>query len=134
MTATSTAPPITKMVHRDLTRDTDISTDELNSLLELAGDVKGNPARYAAALERPLSELAFREALAAHAADIRAGHQATRRRLRCRASAPSATASRCKDIARNLDRWTNGIVARIFKQETIEDLAHLVAAFRSSTR
>ena len=29
-----------------------------------------------------------------------------------------------KDVARNLDRWTNGIVARTFSQTTIEELAH----------
>jgi ornithine carbamoyltransferase len=28
-----------------------------------------------------------------------------------------------KDVARNLDRWVNGIVARVFAQETIEELA-----------
>ena len=28
-----------------------------------------------------------------------------------------------KDVARNLDRWTNGIVARTFSQQTIDDLA-----------
>src|SRR5262249_36591875 len=28
-----------------------------------------------------------------------------------------------KDVARNLDRWTNGIVARVFLQTTAEDLA-----------
>ena len=29
-----------------------------------------------------------------------------------------------KDVARNLDRWTNAIVARVFSQKTIDDLAH----------
>ena len=29
-----------------------------------------------------------------------------------------------KDIARNLDRWTDAIVARTFSQKTIDDLAH----------
>ena len=29
-----------------------------------------------------------------------------------------------KDVARNLDRWTNGIVARVFSQTTIDELAH----------
>ena len=29
-----------------------------------------------------------------------------------------------KDVARNLDRWTNAIVARTFSQNTIDDLAH----------
>jgi len=28
-----------------------------------------------------------------------------------------------KDVARNLDRWTHGIVARVFSHQTIEDLA-----------
>jgi ornithine carbamoyltransferase len=28
-----------------------------------------------------------------------------------------------KDVARNLDRWTNAIVARVFLQTTVEDLA-----------
>ena len=28
-----------------------------------------------------------------------------------------------KDVARNLDRWVNGIVARVFSQKTIEELA-----------
>jgi ornithine carbamoyltransferase len=28
-----------------------------------------------------------------------------------------------KDVARNLDRWTQGIVARVFSQSTIEELA-----------
>src|SRR5947209_15704148 len=28
-----------------------------------------------------------------------------------------------KDVARNLDRWTNGIVARTFSQRTVDDLA-----------
>ena len=28
-----------------------------------------------------------------------------------------------KDVARNLDRWTNGIVARVFSQSTIDELA-----------
>ena len=28
-----------------------------------------------------------------------------------------------KDVARNLDRWTQGIVARVFSQSTIDELA-----------
>jgi ornithine carbamoyltransferase len=29
-----------------------------------------------------------------------------------------------KDVARNLDRWVNGIVTRTFLQKTVDDLAH----------
>ena len=32
-----------------------------------------------------------------------------------------------KDVARNLERWTQGIVARVFAQSTIEELAQVVA-------
>ena len=31
-----------------------------------------------------------------------------------------------KDVARNLDRWVNGIVARVFSQATVEELARVV--------
>src|SRR5437764_7744109 len=36
---------------------------------------------------------------------------------------PVAEREPVKDVARNLDRWTQGIVARVFKQETIDELA-----------
>ncbi|MCL4850253.1 MAG: ornithine carbamoyltransferase, partial [Bryobacteraceae bacterium] len=37
---------------------------------------------------------------------------------------PIAAREPLKDVARNLDRWTNGIVARTFLQSTIDELAH----------
>jgi ornithine carbamoyltransferase len=37
---------------------------------------------------------------------------------------PIADREPLKDVARNLDRWTDVIVARTFKQETIDGLAH----------
>ncbi|HYP15439.1 MAG TPA: ornithine carbamoyltransferase, partial [Bryobacteraceae bacterium] len=37
---------------------------------------------------------------------------------------PIAEREPLKDVARNLDRWTQGIVARVFLQETIDELAH----------
>jgi ornithine carbamoyltransferase len=36
---------------------------------------------------------------------------------------PIAEREPVKDVARNLDRWTNGIVARTFSQQTIDELA-----------
>jgi ornithine carbamoyltransferase len=36
---------------------------------------------------------------------------------------PVAEREPVKDVARNLDRWTQGIVARVFAQETIDELA-----------
>jgi ornithine carbamoyltransferase len=37
--------------------------------------------------------------------------------------APIGVREPLKDVARNLDRWVNGIVARVFRQETIDGLA-----------
>jgi len=36
---------------------------------------------------------------------------------------PIAEREPVKDVARNLDRWTHGIVARVFSHTTIEELA-----------
>jgi ornithine carbamoyltransferase len=36
---------------------------------------------------------------------------------------PIADREPVKDVARNLDRWTHGIVARVFSQSTIDELA-----------
>ncbi|MEJ7605041.1 MAG: ornithine carbamoyltransferase [Bryobacteraceae bacterium] len=37
---------------------------------------------------------------------------------------PIADREPLKDVARNLDRWTNVIIARVFQQETIDELAN----------
>ncbi len=39
-------------------------------------------------------------------------------------SGPIGEREPLKDVARNLDRWTNAIVARTFSQQTIDELAH----------
>jgi ornithine carbamoyltransferase len=108
---------------RDLRTDLDLTRDELSYLLELAEKVKSTPARYATALtsryltllfEKPSlrTRLTFELAIKQLGGDcvVSMGTIGDREPL--------------KDIARNLDRWTNCIVARVFKQDTIDDLAH----------
>jgi ornithine carbamoyltransferase len=106
----------------DLTRDQDLSFDELLALLDLAAEMKKNPAgftrslagRYLALLfEKPSlrTRLTFELAIKQLGGDaiVSAGLIAEREPI--------------KDVARNLERWTNGIVARTFKQRTVDDLA-----------
>src|SRR5687768_13308226 len=106
----------------DLTRDLDLSADEVLSLLDLTAQVKRAPARFAKALnnrylcllfEKPSlrTRMTFELAIKQLGGDciVIAGPIGDREPL--------------KDVARNLDRWTNAIVARTFSQTTIEELA-----------
>ena len=112
-----------KIAGSDFTRDLDISQDELLALLDLTQQLKSSPSRFAKALigryitllfEKPSlrTRLTFELAIKQLGGDcvVQTGPIGDREPL--------------KDVARNLDRWTNAIVARTFSQNTIDELAH----------
>ncbi len=116
------AASIMKAQGKDLRNDLDLSVEEVVYLLELAGEVKRNPGRYASLLagrylsllfEKPSlrTRLTFELAIKQLGGDsiLNVGMVAEREPI--------------KDVARNLDRWTNGIVARTYSQQTVDDLA-----------
>lgn len=108
---------------RDLRTDLDLTPDELSYLLELAAKVKGSPARYSKSLASRYLTLLFekpslRTRLTFELAIKQLGGDSVT------VIGPVGDREPLKDVARNLDRWTNGIVARVFLQETIEELAH----------
>ena len=111
-----------KMSAPDLRGDLDLTVDELTRLLRLAGDVKRFPARYSASLQgRALSLLFEKPSLRTRftfelAIQQLGGHAVT-------SIGMIGDREPLKDVARNLDRWTQGIVARVFSQDTIEGLA-----------
>jgi ornithine carbamoyltransferase len=105
-----------------LTSDLDLGEAELVALLELTRDVKANPARYADALQGKILSLLFekpslRTRLTFEVAAKQLGGESIL------SVGPVGDREPIKDVARNLDRWTNCIVARTFSQETIEELA-----------
>lgn len=105
-----------------LTSDLDLGAAELVSLLELTRDVKANPARFADALRGCILSLLFekpslRTRLTFEVAAKQLGGDSIL------SVGPVGDREPIKDVARNLDRWTNCIVARTFSQETIEELA-----------
>ena len=111
-----------KIAAGNLTRDLDLGHDELLSLLELARSVKSNPARYAKALSGRYLALLFekpslRTRLTFELAIKQLGGDAVA------VDGPIGAREPIKDVARNLARWTNGIVARTFSQQTIDALA-----------
>ncbi len=106
----------------NLRHDLDLSTAQLNALLELTQQVKQSRQRYASALkgrylsllfEKPSlrTRMTFELAIKQLGGDCvtQIGMIAEREPL--------------KDVARNVARWTDAIVARTFSQQTIDELA-----------
>ncbi len=106
----------------DLLRDLDLTDYELNHLLDLAAEVKQAPRDYARALDGKAIALLFekpslRTRLTFELAIRQLGGESVF------VEGPLGGREPLKDVARNLDRWVNGIVARVFAQETVEELA-----------
>ena len=113
---------ILKFSGSDLLRDLDLSNDELNHLLDLAVEVKQAPGEYAQALAGKGVALLFEKpSLRTRLTFELAIRQLGGNSVFC--EGPVGGREPLKDVARNLDRWVNGIVARVFAQETIEELA-----------
>lgn len=123
MAVSLTANTTGKISAQNLTRDLDLSVEELRYLLDLTHQMKRAPRRFAQALtgryiallfEKPSlrTRLTFELAIKQLGGDcvVNGGLIGDREPL--------------KDVARNLDRWTQGIVARTFSQQTVDDLAH----------
>ena len=113
---------ILKFSGSDLLRDLDLTTDELNHLLDLAVEVKQAPGEFAQALAGKGVALLFEKpSLRTRLTFELAIRQLGGNSVFC--EGPVGGREPLKDVARNLDRWVNGIVARVFAQETIEELA-----------
>jgi len=120
---TATAPALEKIAHGDLTKDLDLTIEELHSLLALAADVKQSPRDYASALAGKSIALLFekpslRTRMTFELAIQQLGGFALVN------EGPIGVREPLKDMARNLERWVNAIVARTFTQKTIDGLAH----------
>ena len=117
------APSIRKIAQGNLTKDLDVTSAEFVSLLDLASEVKRAPEAYRTALAGKSIALLFekpslRTRLTFELAIQQLGGFALTNEGRIGQREP------LKDMARNLDRWVNAIVARTFLQSTIEKLAH----------
>lgn len=104
-----------------LASDLDLTRDELVQLLKLASDVKRHSTRYARGLSGQYISLLFekpslRTRMTFELAIKQLGGDAVVN------IGPIAAREPVKDVARNLDRWTQAIVARTFSQETIDQL------------
>jgi len=119
--------PISKVSAQDLVRDLDLTDDEVQYLLGLAARVKRAPGKFARALGGKYISLLFekpslRTRLTFELAIKQLGGDAVM------FDGPVGAREPLKDVARNLERWVQGIVARTFSQSTVEELAHWSSA------
>jgi len=110
---------------RDLLADPDLTRDDLNLLFDLSERVKAAPGEYAQALRGKQLAMIFEKPSLRTRTTFEVGITSlggfavylehTKPRLGEREA--------IKDIARNLERWVNGIVARTFSHESVLELA-----------
>ena len=113
---------ILKTAAPDFLKDLDLTGDELLYLLDLADEVKASPADYAHSLDGKNVGMLFekpslRTKLTFELAMKQMGGGSVF------LEGPIGVREPLKDVARNLDRWVNGLVARVFLQSTVDGLA-----------
>src|ERR1700681_2452957 len=116
------APSFAEPLIQHLTQDLDFSQDTLARVLDLAAQIKRTPQRFAQALAGRYLSLLFekpslRTRVTFELAIKQLGGDAVNY------AGPIGEREPVKDVARNLERWTQCIVARVFAQSTIEELA-----------
>jgi ornithine carbamoyltransferase len=107
---------------RTFRHDLDLSTEQLITLLALTDEVKRKRQQFATALKGQYAALLFekpslRTRLTFELAMKQLGGDCVTQ------TGMIAEREPLKDVARNVARWTNCIVARTFEQKTIEELA-----------
>jgi ornithine carbamoyltransferase len=113
---------ILKTAAPDFLKDLDLTGGELLYLLDLAAKVKACPADYAHSLDGKNIGMLFekpslRTRLTFELAMKQMGGGSVF------VEGPIGIREPLKDVARNLDRWVNGLVARVFLQSTVDGLA-----------
>jgi ornithine carbamoyltransferase len=122
-TATLTAPSV--LLVNDLLTGAEWGAAQTRELLALAADVKAHPERYAATLRGKTLAMIFEKPSLRTRVTFEVGIQSmggsvvfldqTQARLGERES--------IADVARNLERWVQGIVARVYEQRVLEEMA-----------
>src|ERR1700740_1180336 len=122
MTTTITLPVA---VTKDLITGSEWSPADARDLLQLTADIKARPERYASTLRGKFIALIFEKPSLRTRVTFEVGIQTmggsraflehSQARLGERESIP--------DVARNLERWVQGIVARVYEQRVLEEMA-----------
>ncbi|HEY1807234.1 MAG TPA: ornithine carbamoyltransferase [Acidobacteriaceae bacterium] len=117
--------PVASLAGRDLCSVADLTTDELAAILDLAHDVKANPAAYRWSLDAKQMVMFFEKAslrtrLTFETAMNTLGGSAV---FVDQTQSPLGERESLADIARNVERWVSVIVLRTYAHDTITEMA-----------
>ncbi len=125
MTATLAIPV---SIAKDLLTGAEWSSADARDLLQRTADIKARPSRYATILRGKHIALIFEKPSLRTRVTFEVGIQSmggnvvfldhTQARLGERESIP--------DVARNLERWVQGIVARVYEQRVLDEMADTI--------
>jgi len=125
MTTTTLVAPIS--LSNDLLTGAEWSPAHTRELLQLSADVKARPARYASTLSGKFIALIFEKPSLRTRVTFEVGIQSMGGSVvfldHTQASASLGARESIADVARNLERWVQGIVARVYHQRVLEEMA-----------
>ena len=125
MTTTSLVAPIS--LSNDLLTGGEWSPTHTRELLHLSADIKARPVRYASTLHGKFIALIFEKPSLRTRVTFEVGIQSMGGSVifldHTQASASLGARESIADVARNLDRWVQGIVARVYHQRVLEEMA-----------
>ena len=123
-TATLAAPIL---LVNDLLTGAEWSPAQTRELLQLTAEIKTHPARYASTLRGKFLALIFEKPSLRTRVTFEVGIQSMGGSVvfldHTQASASLGARESIADVARNLERWVQGIVARVYQQRVLEEMA-----------
>ena len=125
MTTTTLVAPIS--LSNDLLTGAEWSPAHTRELLHLSADIKARPIRYASTLHGKFIALIFEKPSLRTRVTFDVGIQSMGGAVvfldHTQASASLGARESIADVARNLERWVQGIVARVYQQRVLEEMA-----------
>jgi ornithine carbamoyltransferase len=125
MTTTAIVAPIS--LSNDLLTGAEWSPAHTRDLLLLSADIKARPVRYASTLSGKFIALIFEKPSLRTRVTFDVGIQSMGGSVvfldHTQASASLGARESIADVARNLERWVHGIVARVYSQRVLEEMA-----------
>ena len=125
MTTNTLVAPIS--LSPDLLTGAEWSSAHTRDLLQLSADIKARPGRYASTLTGKCIALIFEKPSLRTRVTFDVGIQSMGGNVvfldHTQAQASLGARESIADVARNLDRWVQGIVARVYRQQVLDEMA-----------
>jgi ornithine carbamoyltransferase len=125
MTPVATMEKKEQLTVHDLIADQDLTANDIRMVFDLAGRVKASPGKYSQALAGKQLAMIFEKPSLRTRVTFEVGMTSMGGfAIYLDHSKPRLGERECiKDVARNLSRWVNGIVARTFSHQSVVELA-----------